>query len=190
MLQQLFCLRARGRSEDIEACEQVGLTPHLPRPERGPAVANGFFRKDEFPYEAEGDASICPAGCKLKPIRRSRLRDTQKVDYANAEACRDCSLRPRCTNAEYRAVSRLESEDALDRMEARLGQRPDILARRREIVEHPLGTIKQWMNQGTFLTRGLEKVRGEFSLTTLAYQGIIHAGSRLYGGFRANENLL
>ncbi|MFZ0495399.1 MAG: transposase [Methylocella sp.] len=81
---------------------------------------------------------------------------------------RDCPLRPRCTN-NYRAVSRLENEDALDRMAARLGQRPDILARRREIVEHPFGTIKQWMNQGAFLMRGLDKVRAEFSLTALVY---------------------
>ena len=77
-------------------------------------------------------------------------------------------MRPRCTN-NYRAVSRLENEDALDRMAARLGQRPDILARRREIVEHPFGTIKQWMNQGAFLMRGLDKVRAEFSLTALVY---------------------
>jgi hypothetical protein len=54
-------------------------------------------------------------------------------------------------------------------MEARLKKRPDIIARRREIVEHPFGTIKQWMGQGAFLTRGLEKVRAEFSLTALAY---------------------
>ena len=33
----------------------------------------------------------------------------------------------------------------------------------------PFGTIKQWMNQGAFLMRGLEKVRAEFSLTALAY---------------------
>src|SRR6202011_5729742 len=92
----------------------------------------------------------------------------RKADYANARACRDCPLRARCTN-NYRAVSRLENEDALDRMAARLGQRPDILARRREIVEHPFGTIKQWMNQGAFLMRGLDKVRAEFSLTALAY---------------------
>src|SRR6202048_4519809 len=31
------------------------------------------------------------------------------------------------------------------------------------------GSIKQWMNQGAFLTRGLEKIRAEFSLTALAY---------------------
>jgi hypothetical protein len=54
-------------------------------------------------------------------------------------------------------------------MAARLRQCPDILARRREIVEHPFGTIKQWMNQGAFLMRGLDKVRAEFSLTALVY---------------------
>jgi hypothetical protein len=32
-----------------------------------------------------------------------------------------------------------------------------------------VGTIKQWMNQGAFLMRGLEKVRAEFSLTALVY---------------------
>ena len=56
----------------------------------------------------------------------------------------------------------------------RHGWRPDpqILKQRREIAEHPFGSIKQWMNQGTFLLRGLEKVRAEFSLTALAYNFI------------------
>ena len=36
-------------------------------------------------------------------------------------------------------------------------------------VEHPFGSIKQWMHQGAFLMRGLANVRAEFSLTTLAY---------------------
>ena len=33
----------------------------------------------------------------------------------------------------------------------------------------PFGSIKQRMNQGAFLMRGLHNVRAEFSLTTLAY---------------------
>jgi hypothetical protein len=33
-------------------------------------------------------------------------------------------------------------------MQARIAQRPDILDRRRETVEHPFGTIKQWMIAG------------------------------------------
>lgn len=69
----------------------------------------------------------------------------------------------------YRRVSRLENEAVLDRMAARLDARPEILDWRRESVEHPFGTIKQWMNQGAFLMRRLDNVRGEFSLTALAY---------------------
>jgi len=133
------------RTEDIAACEKAGLTPHVPRPQRGAAVTNGFFRKDEFRYDAAQDAYVCPGGHELKPIRQGRLRDMRKVDYANASACRDCPMRPRCTNT-YRAVSRLENEDALERMEERIAERPDLLDRRRAIVEHPFGTIKQWMN--------------------------------------------
>jgi Transposase DDE domain len=68
-----------------------------------------------------------------------------------------------------RRVSRLENEAVLDQMAARLKARPDILARRREIVEHPFGGIKQWMNQGAFLMRGVDNVRAEFSLAALVY---------------------
>ena len=36
-------------------------------------------------------------------------------------------------------------------------------------AEHPFGSIKHWMGHGGFLMRRLENVRGEFSLTALAY---------------------
>ena len=97
------------------------------------------------------------------------MRGLKKINYANRAACRDCRLQSRCTGNQFRSVSRLENEAVLDRMAARLARRPGILDRRRESVEHPFGTIKQWMNQGAFLMRGLEKVRAEFSLTALAY---------------------
>jgi transposase/IS5 family transposase len=160
--------RGYFRTEDIAACEEAGLTPHVPRPQRGSAVREGFFRKDEFRYEAERDAYVCPAGQVLTPIRHGHLRNMEKIDYANPKACCDCPLHARCTN-DVRSVSRLEYEDALDRMAARLTARPQLLDRRREIVEHPFGSIKQWMNQGAFLMRGLDNVRGEFSLTALVY---------------------
>jgi hypothetical protein len=147
------------RTEDIAACEKAGLTPYVPRPQRGSSAAKGFFRKDEFNYDPERDTYTCSGGHELMPFRHAKLREMTKTDYANKGACRDCPLRPRCTDAGYRAVSRLEHEDALDRMAARVKARPEILDRRRETVEHPFGTIKQWMNQGAFLMRGLEKVR-------------------------------
>jgi transposase len=154
--------------EDIEACKNAGLTPYVPKPQRGCAARNDLFRKDEFQYDAEKDAYICPAGQTLATRYESKSRDLKKFDYSNRAACLACPLKRRCTN-NYRKVSRLENEAVLDRMAERLKARPDILKTRREIVEHPFGTIKQWMNQGAFLTRGLGKVRGEFSLTALTY---------------------
>jgi transposase len=155
--------------EDIEACEKAGMMPYVPRPQRGPSVREGRFRKDEFAYDAETDSMICPAGQRLQPYTSSLIRGLKKINYANRAACRDCPLRSRCTGNQFRSVSRLENEAVLDRMAARLRQRPGILNQRRESVEHPFGSIKQWMYQGAFLMRGLEKVRAEFSLTGLAY---------------------
>ena len=155
--------------EDIEACEKAGMAPYVPRPQRGPSVRTGLFRKDEFKYDPETDSFTCPAGQRLTPYSSSALRQLKKINYANRKACRDCPLRARCTDNQFRTVSRLENEAVLDRMQERLAKRPEVLNQRREAVEHPFGSIKQWMNQGAFLMRGLEKVRAEFSLTALAY---------------------
>ena len=161
--------RGYFKIEDIEACEKAGMEPHVPRPQRGPSVRAGLYRKDEFQYDPESDTILCPGGHRLQPYSSSFLRGLKKINYANKQACRDCPLRSRCTNNSFRSVSRMENEAVLDRMQARLSKRPEVLDQRREAVEHPFGTIKQWMNQGAFLMRGLEKVRGEFSLTALAY---------------------
>ena len=161
--------RGYFKIEDIEACEQSGIEPYVPRPQRGPSVKAGLFRKDEFQHDADSDSYVCPAALRLHPYSSSLLRGLKKINYTNKPACDDCKIRSQCTNGRFRTVSRLENEAVLDRMQARLAQRPSVLNRRREAVEHPFGTIKQWMNQGAFLMRGLEKVRAEFSLTALAY---------------------
>jgi transposase len=161
--------RGYFKIEDIEACEKAGMDPYVPRPQRGASVRAGLFRKDEFRYDPESDSVLCPAGQRLRPYAWTVQRGLQRINYANRQACRECSLRPRCTTYSYRNVTRFENEAVLDRMEARMARRPDILSRRRELVEHPFGSVKQWMNQGAFLMRGLANVRGEFSLTALAY---------------------
>jgi hypothetical protein len=161
--------RGYFKIEDIEACEKAGIDPYVPRPQRGPSVRAGLFRKDEFSYDPTSDSFLCPAGQRLHSYSSSLMRGLKKINYRNSQACRDCPIRSQCTGNQFRSVSRLENEAVLDRMQARIAQGPDILDKRRETVEHPFGTIKQWMNQGAFLMRGLEKVRGEFSLTALAY---------------------
>jgi transposase len=87
--------RGYFKIEDIEACERAGLTPHIPQPQRGPAVRNGFFRKDEFRYDPDQDVFVCPGGQTLAPHHYGRSRELQKIDYSNPAACPACPLQPR-----------------------------------------------------------------------------------------------
>jgi len=51
----------------------------------------------------------------------------------------------------------------------RMRLHPEMMQRRKELAEHPFGTIKHWMGQGFFLMRGMNKVSAEISLSVLAY---------------------
>lgn len=157
------------KGEDIEACEAAGITPYVARPERGSAIANGRFPKERFRYDPVADAYHCPGGRLLDTRYRSVTRGHVSIQYSSPAACAACTIRARCTGGRWRRINRWENEAVLERMAKRLAARPDILNVRRETVEHPFGSIKQWMNQGAFLMRGLENVRAEFSLTALAY---------------------
>jgi transposase len=161
--------RGYYKIEDIEDCEAAGVTPFVPRPQRGSAVKNGFFTKDQFRYDADADVLICPGGERLEPKYKCKIRDNDAIGYVNRHACRNCDLRSRCTNGKFRRVTRFVNEAILDRMAARLSGNPDVLDQRRESVEHPFGSIKQWMGQRNFLMRRIENVRAEFSLTSLVY---------------------
>jgi hypothetical protein len=59
----------------------------------------------------------------------------------------------------------------VDRLRARVSSSDGRkkLSLRREIAEHPFGTIKRAFNQGYLLLKGLRKVRGEVGFTMLAY---------------------
>jgi hypothetical protein len=65
-------------------------------------------------------------------------------------------------------VARRKNEAVSERAAKRVAEKPQIVARRKEIVEHVFGTLRQWTHD-TFLMRGLKKVRAEFSLSSLVY---------------------
>ena len=159
--------------EDIQACEAAGVTPYVPKPDRSPARLNGHFPKSAFRYDSATDTYGCPGGHRLMPLYRTSVNrartETCIVSYGNRSACRGCALRARCTKRTFREIQRYENEAVLEQMAERVAARPEMMDRRRDCVEHPFGSIKQWMGQGAFLTRRLNNVRAEFSLSALAY---------------------
>src|ERR1700731_1081477 len=83
--------------EDIEACEEAGMDAYVPRPQRGPSVRAGLFRKDELRSDPASDSFLCPAGQRLHPYSSSLLRGLKKINYVNKQVCRDCPIRSQCT---------------------------------------------------------------------------------------------
>ena len=166
---ELVADRGYYKTEDIIACEKAGIIPHVPKPDRSPAAGKGMFPKSQFIYLPERNIYICPGGAEMKPILRTKTRDEPETGYANISACRTCALKPKCSGSRYRRIRRYDNENSLDQMAERIAQRPELACIRRSTVEHPFGSIKKWMGQDAFLMRGLENVRGEFSLTALAY---------------------
>ncbi len=71
--------RGYFKIEDIEACEAAGIEPYVPRPQRGPSVKAGLFRKDEFTIRSQpATAFFVPPASGCKPIRRRLLRGAEK----------------------------------------------------------------------------------------------------------------
>ena len=57
----------------------------------------------------------------------------------------------------------------MEAMAARMKAQPEKFKLRKQLAEHPFGTIKRNFGYTHFLLKGLAKVRTEWSLITLVY---------------------
>jgi transposase len=156
--------------ENIKECEAAGINTYLPLPQSGAATSRGLFPASQFTYDAARDLYICPQGEEL--TFRGKEKGSNKKEYRiyRTAACATCALRAQCTKAKLgRKVRRWIHEDVLDRLRERIRAHPELIKQRKELAEHPFGTIKLFMDQGYFLLKGIKKVTTEFSLTVLSY---------------------
>lgn len=159
-------------SREVTYCEKSGINAYTPRIPTSVNRKYGLYSKDMFRYDSRNNCYWCPAGKQLtyRFDYFDKWRDkTRRIHTYECTECSRCSLKQKCTRAVRRRIQRAAEDDAIDRMNERLKNHPEILKKRKQIVEHPFGTIKFWDGQRHFLMRGLENVRGEFSLSSLAY---------------------
>ena len=170
-VEALDVLADRGyfSGEEILACEAMGVTPYLPKPQTSGAKAAGRFGKQDFVYLPDQDVYRCPAG-ELLPRRLTTVEKGQTLHrYLNRASCTGCRLKPQCTPSVERRVTRWEHEAVIDALQARMDLTPRAMRTRRRLVEHPFGTIKAWMGHTHFLMKRLPNVKTEISLQILAY---------------------
>ena len=160
--------RGYFKGEEIKTCEEANITTYLPKPNTSNNRAKGLFDKPDFIYRPEEDEYECPAG-ERAIYRFTREESGKQLRRYWSSACRGCALKPQCTSGQYRRISRWEHEDVIERLQARLDQRPDMMRIRRQTVEHPFGTLKAWMGPQHFKMKTLKHVSTEMSLHVLAY---------------------
>ena len=160
--------RGYFKSEQILACHDANITAYVPKPMTSGAKADGRFNIDAFIYDSAKNQYICPVGEALI-WHYSYVEKGLKLHRYWSSKCQGCALKSQCTPSTERRVRRWEHEAVMEEMQDRLRNAPDMMRIRKRTVEHPFGTLKQWMGATHFLTRKLAGVSAEMSLNVLAY---------------------
>lgn len=160
--------RGYFHGEEIKTCADAGIEVTLPKPMTSGAKAEGRFGKQDFVYKPDEDVYRCPAGERLA-YRMTTDEDGKIVRRYWTSACASCPLKSTCTTGKERRISRWEHEHVLEAAQKRLDLNPDAMRTRREVVEHPFGTLKMRMGATHFLCKTLPKVATEMALCVLGY---------------------
>ena len=159
-------------AKQFEKCAKDNITPIVTNANHSFHAASSEYEKERFLFDEEKGGYICPSGSLLLPCnQRADKSDKRKdyINYANPKACRNCPERDKCTSRKYRTVQDRPSEKYAREVDKRTKGNLEMYRKRKQLVEHPWGTVKRAFGFSYFLTRGTESVRTESFLHFLAY---------------------
>jgi hypothetical protein len=143
------------------------ITPHVPVWDKA-ARYDGTFSRAEFAFDQERNVYICPGG---KELTSTGTIDQGHIVYyrANKHDCSACSLKPRCTTAPMRKITRDLNEDVRDRVRALANTEAFRQSRReRKKVEMLFAHMKRVLKLDRLRLRGLSGAKDEVLLTATA----------------------
>lgn len=156
----------------FKKCEVDNITPIVSKAVHSKRTPKKEFSKEAFNYDEEKGGYTCPLGSLLLPCKQRANRSDKWKDYihyANPAACRDCPKKDGCTSDKYRKIQDKPFERYAREVDKRTKGNMQIYNLRKQLVEHPFGTVKRAFGFSYFLTRGTESVRMESLLHFLVY---------------------
>ena len=143
------------------------VTPHIPVWDKA-ARHDGTFSRADFVFDQERNIYICPGGAVLAST--GNIDQGHIVYYrASKSDCSTCSLKPKCTTAVVRKVTRDLDEDVRDHIRALANTEAFQQSRReRKKVEMRFAHMKRILRLDRLRLRGLSGVRDEVLLTATA----------------------
>lgn len=130
------------------------------------------FAKNRFEYDPERNEYICPQKRRLPLLAQHRPTKDKPAGRALYRCDpKGCPVRAQCTKSPSgRTVYRYGNEAVRERMATKTSsvEGKALLRRRKEVVEHKFGQLKQNEGFRRFHRRGLENVKTEWSLACCA----------------------
>ena len=143
------------------------IAPHIPVWDKS-ARPDGTFSRTDFAFDRERNVYVCPGGAELTST--GNIDQGHIVYYrASKSDCSGCSLKPKCTTAIVRKITRDLNEDVRDRVRALANTKAFQQSRReRKKVEMRFAHMKRIFRLDRLRLRGLNGVRDEVLLTAIA----------------------
>ncbi len=161
--------------ENLQYTQQRGLDAYIP---------DDFFvaleKKDEsekryhksnFQYDQTRDVYIFPECRNLKRYQKMERKGKPPFIVYRGQSCRGCAVKEECTKGPVRRITRDGRESLVEAMREKLRSEEgrEIYKKRLYTVEPVIGNMK-WNRRRIMMSlRGLEKVRGDFSLMCLVH---------------------
>jgi transposase len=160
---------------ELKSCEDLSITTFVPSPKaptsKEQKTPTSDYTHDKFVYDASSDTYQCPQGSNLLNSGITlKKRGNRVVHVYRTDNCVSCQARTECsTSRRGRRINRWEHEAVVDRLRERLNRQPEIIIKRKAIIEHIFGTIKRVWGYGALLLRHMKNVASEVALMTLTY---------------------
>ena len=160
-------------SIEVKECEDNDIITYVPIPKQKVSkktnVPEEEYTYDKFIYDGQTDTYRCPEAEKLT-YKRTDKKNEKNIRIYGTDKCNSCRNKNKCTlSPRGRQIHRWEYAAVIDRLKERLEQKPEIINRRKAIIEHIFGTIKKIWNYYGLQHRGLENAETEAALMCLTY---------------------
>jgi transposase len=158
---------AYGAARLLKWLVDRGITPHIPVWDKS-ARSDGTFSRADFIFNRERNTYICPGGAELTSTGNI---DQGRIIYyrANKNDCSTCALKPKCTTAVVRKLTRDLDEEVREHVRALANTEAFEQSRReRKKVEMRFAHMKRILKLDRLRLRGLSGAKDEILLTAMA----------------------
>ena len=134
------------------------------------------YQQEDFTYDKEKDVYICPKGSELEKTNNEVFTDKNGREVnsykSKPEICNNCSQKKYCTDGKHGrkllvSANKVIMQSYIESLKTE--ENKHLISKRKELVEHPFGTIKRNLGYTYFLLKGSNKVKAEFSFICFIY---------------------